>query len=106
MDDGRHYKGDCRHVSCTPLRCYTCRQALEEIERDVRYKEAMAQVEQLLYTPLLALKNSPIQILFVIDALEECRGETSQRPDDTESWHAVTSMLEVLVRPARPYSNF
>jgi len=68
-------------------------QSLEK-DPDIQYKEVAVQVAQLLRTPLLALKKSPVPVLFVIDALEECGDESFY---STESHHAVTSMLGALV---------
>jgi len=68
------------------------------IEPGVQYKEAAAQVKELLYAPLLALKDSRIPFLFVIDALDECGGETSDGMlDDAKCHTVVMSMLESLV---------
>jgi len=79
------------------------RQALADaMESGVQYKEVSAQVEQLLRTPLSTLKDSHIPILFVIDALDECGGETIDGMlDDTKCHAIVTSMLEVLVSLTR-----
>jgi len=70
----------------------------ETVEPGIQYKEASVQVEQLLYTPLSALKDSQKPILFVIDALDECGGETSDGMLDDANCHTVvSSMLEALV---------
>jgi len=74
----------------------------ETIESGVQHKEAAAQVEQLLRTPLCALKDEGVQILFVIDALDECGGETADGMlNDTKCHAVVTSMLEALVSLTR-----
>jgi len=74
----------------------------ETIEPGVQYKEVSAQVKELLYMPLLALDPSRGPILFVIDALDECGGETSDGMlDDAKCHAAVTSMLEALVTITR-----
>jgi len=72
------------------------------IEPGVQHKEAAAQVEQLLRTPLSAMKDKDVPILFVIDALDECGGETTDGMLDDAKCHAVvTSMLEALVSLTR-----
>jgi len=69
------------------------------IEPGIQHQEVAAQVEQLLYTPLLALRDSVVPILFVIDALDECGGDTSDGMlDDATCLTVVTSLLEALVR--------
>jgi len=69
----------------------------ETIDSGDQYKEVAVQIEKLLYTPLLALKDSSLSILFVIDALDECGGETSDGIlNDQTSRDIVTSMLEAL----------
>jgi len=77
----------------------------EELVRDpdVLHKQVTAQVEQLLYKPLLALKNSRVPIVFVVDALDECGGQSSANgaADDAESHRIVSEMLEALVALAR-----
>jgi len=77
----------------------------EELTRnpDVLHKQVTAQVEQLLYKPLLALKNSRVPIVFVIDALDEFGGQPSANgvADDAESHRIVSEMLEALVALAR-----
>jgi len=74
----------------------------ETIEAGVQHKEVAAQVEQLLRAPLDALKNDDVQILFVIDALDECGGETADGVLNETKCHAVvTSMLEALVSLTR-----
>jgi len=70
---------------------------LKTIDPDVQHKEIAVQIEKLLYTPLLALKDLRLPILFVIDALDECGGETSDGMlSDRTSHEIVTSMLEAL----------
>jgi len=70
----------------------------ETIHDDMQHKEVTAQVEYLLRAPLSALKSSDSPILFVIDALDECGGETNDSMLDDNQCHAVvTSMLEALV---------
>jgi len=72
------------------------------IESGVQHKEVAAQVEQLLRTPLSAIKDEGVPILFVIDALDECGGETTDGMLDDAKCHAVvTSMLEALVSLTR-----
>jgi len=66
---------------------------------DVLHKQVGAQVEQLLYKPLLALKNSRVPIIFVIDALDECG--TNGIIDDVESHRNVSEMLEALTTLVR-----
>jgi len=75
-----------------------CLAVADIIDPGIQYKEVRAQVEQLLHPPLLALRSHCLPILFVIDALDECGGETSDGMLDDASCHAVvTSMLEALV---------
>ena len=64
-------------------------------DRDIQHKYVTAQVKQLLYTPLSALQNTPTPVLFIIDALDECGGETSD--SEEESHQAVSEMLEALI---------
>lgn len=62
---------------------------------DLQHKHVMVQVKLLLYTPLLALKDSTKPILLVIDALDECGSETVDL--DEESHQSVSELLEALV---------
>jgi len=79
-----------------------CRALAVEIEPHVQYKEVATQVEQLLYNPLLALKNSRTPILFVIDALDECGGSTADNMlDDAKGHRIVSAVLEALVNFSR-----
>jgi len=72
------------------------------IEPGIQHQEVAAQIEQLLCTPLLALRDSRAPILFVIDALDECGGETSDGMLDNATCHSVvTSLLEALVSLAQ-----
>jgi len=65
---------------------------------EVLHKQVTAQIEQLLYKPMLALKDSHVPIVFVIDALDECGGQTSvSGTEDAESHRIVSEMLEALV---------
>jgi len=74
-----------------------CQCLAENIHEGIQDKEVKAQVEQLLLTPLLAMKGSQKPILFVIDALDECGGDTDDGLlDDTKCRAVVTSMLEAL----------
>jgi len=77
----------------------------EELTRDpeVLQKQVGAQVERLLYKPLLALKNSRIPIVFVIDALDECGGPQTgdEAFDNAESHRIVSDTLEALVSFSR-----
>jgi len=71
------------------------RQALAksvESDPDLRHKEISVQIEQLLHTPLLALAKSCVPVLFVIDGLDECGGESF-----LDGHRIVTSLLEGLV---------
>jgi len=79
------------------------RKALADtIESGIQYKEVSAQVEQLLRTPLRSLKDPCLPVLFVIDALDECGGETTDGMLDNATCHGiVTSMLEALVNLTR-----
>jgi len=68
------------------------------IDPGTQYKEVKAQIEQLLHPPLMVFRGHHVPILFVIDALDECSGETSDGMLDEAMCHAVvTSMLEALV---------
>jgi len=70
----------------------------ETIHDDIQHKEVSAQIELLLRTPLSTLKDAGAPILFVIDALDECGGETADGMLDNTKCHAVvTDMLEELV---------
>jgi len=74
----------------------------ETIHDEIQHKEVSAQVELLLRTPLSTLKDLRVPILFVIDALDECGGETTDGMLDDAMCHAVvTSMLEALVSLTR-----
>jgi len=74
----------------------------ETIHDEIQHKEVTAQVEHLLRTPLSSLKDVRVPILFVIDALDECGGETTDGMlDDTKCHAVVTSMLEALVSLTR-----
>jgi len=69
----------------------------ETIHDEVQHKEVTAQVEHLLRTPLSSLKDVRVPILFVIDALDECGGETTDGMLDDAQCHAVVmNMLEAL----------
>jgi len=73
---------------------------------DVVHKQVGAQVEQLLYIPLLALKDSPVPILFVIDALDECSEQTTNSGSDGGQAHRmISAMLEALVAISRSVVN-
>jgi len=70
---------------------------------DVLHKQIKTQVEQLLQKPLLALKDSRVPIMFVIDALDECGGQltTDGSLNDPDSHRIVSAMLEALVSFSR-----
>ena len=74
---------------------------VEELARDpgVLEKQIGVQIKRLLYKPLLALKDSRVPILFVIDALDECGGQMSayENVDDAETHRIISEMLEALV---------
>jgi len=79
----------------------------ETIELGIQYKEASVQVQQLLCKPLLALKSSQTPILFVIEALDECGGETSDGMlDDAKCHTIVTSTLVSLVNLTQSQFQF
>ena len=69
------------------------------LDPDVLHQQVKVQVEKLLYKPLLSLKDSPVPILFVIDALDECGGQLTENGafDDAETHRIVSDMLEALV---------
>ena len=70
----------------------------ETVDDGIQYKVVAMQTEQLLRTPLSTLKDESVPILFVIDALDECGGETTDGMLDETKCHAVvTSMLEALI---------
>jgi len=73
------------------------------LDPDVLDQQVNVQVEKLLYKPLLALKDSKIPIVFVIDALDECSGQLSggEALDDAETHRIVSDMLEALVAFSR-----
>lgn len=73
------------------------------VDPDVLHQQVNVQVEKLLYRPLLALKDSEIPILFVIDALDECSGQLSGSGalDSAEAHRIVSDMLEALVAFSR-----
>jgi len=73
------------------------------VDPDVLHQQVDVQVEKLLYKPLLALKDSKVPIVFVIDALDECSGQLSGSGalDDAETHRIVSDMLEALVAFSR-----
>jgi len=72
------------------------------IQPGAQYKEVATQVEELLYTPFLAFDTPRTPILLVIDAIDECGGETGDGMLDNTKCHAVvSSMLEALVNITR-----
>jgi len=70
---------------------------------DVLHQQVDVQVRKLLYRPLIALKDSKIPIVFVIDALDECTGQLTGNGalDDAETHRIVSDMLEALVSFSR-----
>jgi len=70
---------------------------------DILHKTVSVQVKRLLYNPLWALKDSGIPIVFVIDALDECGGQSSadKAVNDAQSHLIVSEMLEALVKFSR-----
>jgi len=79
-----------------------CQALAERIHEGIQDKEVKTQVEQLLLSPLLSMKSSGKPILFVIDALDECGGDTDDGLlNDTKCRSVVTSMLEALVSLTR-----
>jgi len=75
------------------------RLALAGTIRDgIQHKEVAAQVRHLLHAPLSTLKDASVPILFVIDAIDECGGDTTDGLlDDTQCHAVVASLLEALV---------
>jgi len=73
------------------------------VDPDVLHQRVEMQVEKLLYKPLLALKGSRIPVVFVIDAIDECSGQTSGSGalNDAEAHRIVSDMLEALVAFSR-----
>ena len=79
-----------------------CEILAETIHGGIQHQEVAAQVELLFRTPLSGLKESSVTILFVIDALDECGGMTTDGMfDDSQCQTIVASMLEALVRLTR-----
>ena len=74
-----------------------------ESDPDVLHKQISAQVELLLQKPLLALKDSHKQVIFVIDALDECGTQLTSTGtlDDPNSHRIVSAMIEALVAFSR-----
>jgi len=72
-----------------------------ELKRDpdILHKQIGVQMKQLLFIPLLALKDSPVLILFVIDALDECGDQPTgdETANNTESHRIVSEMLAALI---------
>jgi len=77
------------------------------LDPDFVHYQVAAQVERLLIKPLLALKDSLVPIVFVIDALDECGGQLTNNgaSNDAESHRIVSAMLEALVAFSRSSSN-
>jgi len=80
----------------------TFSQALaDELARDpdVLHKQVAVQLEQLLSKPLRSLGRTPVPVLFVIDALDECGGQSpsSETLGDAETHRIVSEMLDALV---------
>ena len=79
----------------------------DELARDpdVLHKHVRFQVEKLLFTPLLALKDSVPPLVFVIDALDECAGLKTGNgaSDDPDSHQIASDMLEALVSFSRSH---
>jgi len=68
------------------------------LDPDVLEQQVEAQVRKLLYKPLGALRGAPRPVLFVIDALDECGGETGNEAlDNCDSHRIVSDVLEALV---------
>jgi len=68
------------------------------LDPEVLHQQVGVQVEKLLYNPLLALKDSLMPIVFVIDALDECGGQLDHDGAlDHEAHRIVSDMLEALV---------
>ena len=74
---------------------------VDELTRDpdILHKQISVQVEKLLSRPLFALSSSPVPIVFVIDALDECSGHSTGDGDlDDDGTHRIVSdMLDALV---------
>jgi len=73
----------------------------DELARDpdVVHKHVPVQIETLLSRPLQALKKSRVPLVFVIDALDECGGQSIANGtlDNTETHRIVSEMLEALI---------
>jgi len=74
-----------------------------KVDPEVLHQQVDVQVEKLLYRPLLALKDSLVPTVFVIDALDECSGQLtgSEALDNAETHRIVSDMLEALVAFSR-----
>jgi len=74
-----------------------------KVDPEVLHQQVDVQVKKLLYKPLLALRDSQIPIVFVIDALDECSGQLtgSEALDNAETHRIVSDMLEALVAFSR-----
>jgi len=75
-----------------------------ELDRDpdVLHKQIRVQIEQLLYKPLLALKDFTVPIIFVIDALDECSGlSAANETNEADTHRIVSEMIEALVAFSR-----
>jgi len=66
---------------------------------DILHQQVMTQIEHLLYKPLLCCRKSPVPIVFVIDALDECGGHGTS--ETAESHRLISDMLEALVAFSR-----
>ena len=72
----------------------------DELTRDpdVLQKQISVQIEKLLSKPLQTLKDSPMTIVFVIDALDECGGQSTDGVlDDAGTHRIISEILEALV---------
>jgi len=66
---------------------------------DILHKQVSVQIETLLSRPLLALASSPVPILFVIDALDECGGLSADDGalDDGGTHRIVSELIDAIV---------
>jgi len=73
------------------------------LDPDILHKRIPTQIEKLLTRPLLALANSRVPVVFVIDALDECGGQSTANGtlDDAETHRIVSEMLDALVAFSR-----
>jgi len=70
---------------------------------DILHKHISVQIETLLSKPLVALASSPVPIVFVIDALDECGGQSTSDSalNNSKVHHIISEMLQALIALSR-----